>query len=168
MENKIRGREGKNVKGGYQKVTMTSDILKRFNTEVIGSNDIIYDFLPKIAAVGEFKRLQNIDVIISSWNNILLTPKRTYLHDPEYGSDLFKLIFEPVDSITIERIKNEIVLAIRRYDNRAEIDDIIITLLTSKKGFSVDVHINYQGEKGRLTMKFDDSTFLTTEKVTGS
>ena len=142
-------------------MTITSNILKRFNSEVVGSKDILYDFLPKIISSGDFQRVKDINVIISSWNNILLTPKRTYLHDPEYGSDLFKLVFEPVDNITVERIKNEIVSAIRRYDSRAEIEDIVVTLLTSKKGFAVDIFVNYKGVKGTLSTKFDENSFVT-------
>jgi len=149
-------------------VTITSDILKRFNTEVVGSNQTLYDFLPKIASVGDFQRIKDINVIISSWNNILLTPKRTYIHDPEYGSDLFKLIFDPVDNITVERIKNEIVLAIRKYDSRAEIEDIVVTLLTTKKGFSVIIYVDYNGTKGSLSINFDETTFITTETTAGA
>jgi hypothetical protein len=44
-----------------------------------------------------------------------------------------------------------------RYDNRAGIDDIQIRLLFNKKGFEVDVSVDYEGEKGTLNLKFDDS-----------
>ena len=61
-----------------------ANLLSRFNKQVIGSDVYIYDYLPKITATGDFKRVRDIDVIISSWNNILTTQRRTYFFDPEY------------------------------------------------------------------------------------
>jgi phage baseplate assembly protein W len=137
-----------------------ANLLKRFDKQVIGSDNRIYDFLPKITASGDFKRVKNIDVIISSWNNILTTRRQSFLFDPEYGSDLPELIFDPVDDTTIERIKTEVEAQIRTYDDRATITDIQVRILPQGKGFTVDVFAEYQGEDGVLSVKFDDSTVL--------
>ena len=135
-----------------------ANLLSRFNKQVIGSDVYIYDYLPKITATGDFKRVRDIDVIISSWNNILTTQRRTYFFDPEYGSDLFKILFEPVDDTTVERIKTEVVTRLTMYDNRATIEDIEIILNSTKKGYTVNVFVEYEGETGTLSVKFDDST----------
>lgn len=132
------------------------NILKRFNKEVIGSKKRIYDFIPKITASGDFRRVRDIDVIISSWNNLLLTPTRSYIEDPDYGSDLHKMIFEPADEKTVDKIKYEIETKCITYDNRAVIDSIKVFFIPNRKGFSVDILVSYQGEKGILTLKFDD------------
>lgn len=144
-----------------------ANLLKRFRKEAVGSDAIIYDYLPKITASGEFKRVKDIDVIITSWNNILLTPKRTYLYDPEYGSNLHLLLFEPVDNTTVERIKDEIERSIGYYDDRALITDITVTLMPSGKGFSVTIEAEYEGDTGSLSVKFDDSTLLAQQGNTG-
>jgi phage baseplate assembly protein W len=138
-----------------------ANLLDRFKKQVIGSDGSIYDYLAKITASGEFKRVRDIDVIVTSWNNILLTPRRTYLHDPEYGSDLHLMIFEPVDDSTIERIKQEIEQRIGYYDDRATITDITVALMPNGKGFSVDIFAEYDGDEATLSVKFDDSTVLT-------
>jgi phage baseplate assembly protein W len=140
-----------------------ANLLNRFKKQVIGSDANIYDFLPKITASGEFKRIRGIDVIITSWNNILLTPRRTYLNDPEYGSELHLMVFEPADESTVERIKEEIEKSIGYYDDRAIITDITVTLLSNGKGFSVDIFAEYDGDEGTLSVKFDDSTILAQE-----
>lgn len=140
-----------------------ANLLSRFKKQVIGSDTAIFDFLPKITASGEFKRVRDIDVIITSWNNILLTPRRTYINDPEYGSDLHKMIFEPADDTTTERIKDEIERSIGYYDDRAIITDITVTLMSNGKGFSVDISVEYEGDEGTLSVKFDDSTVLAQE-----
>lgn len=138
-----------------------ANLLKRFNKEVIGSDDRIYDYLPKITASGNFKRVNNLNVIINSWNNILTTRRGTYLFDPRYGSNLPELIFDPVDDTTVDRIKTEVETQLTLYDNRAIITDIQVRVLPQGKGFTVDVFAEYQGEEGVLSVKFDDSTVLT-------
>ncbi len=137
-----------------------ANLLSRFNKEVIGSDDTIYDYLAKITAKGDFKRVKDIDVIITSWNNILMTPRRTYIMDPEYGSDLHLIIFEPVDDTTVERIKTEVESRIRLYDDRATIEDIEVLLNSNRKGFTVNVFVDYEGDAGTLSVKFDDSTVV--------
>lgn len=136
-----------------------ANLLDRFRKEVTGSSNRITDFLPKITSSGDFQRIVNINVIISSWNNILVTPRRTHMHDPEYGSDLHLMIFQPVDDQTIDQIKREIEYRIHRYDDRAQIDNIEIRLTSNRKGFEVDLYIRYEGEKGTLSLRFDDSTY---------
>jgi phage baseplate assembly protein W len=137
-----------------------ANLLKRFNTEVIGSDEKLYDYVAKINAAGDFKRVKDIDVIITSWNNILMTQRRTYLFDPEYGSDLHKIVFEPVDDTTIERIKTEVETRIRLYDDRATIEDIKVLLNKNGKGYTVNIEVEYEGETGTLSVKFDDSTVV--------
>lgn len=139
------------------------NLLSRFNKEVIGSDDRIYDYLPKITSTGDFKRVRDIDVIITSWNNILVTPRRTYIFDPEYGSDLHKLIFEPVDDTTVDRIKTEVVTRIRTYDDRATIEETEVLLNSNRKGFTVNLFVEYEGETGTLSVSFDDTTLTRQE-----
>ena len=137
-----------------------ANLLSRFNKEVIGSDDRIYDYVPKITAKADFKRVKDIDVIITSWNNILMTPRRTYIFDPDYGSDLHKIIFDPVDDSTVERIKTEVETRIRNYDDRATIEEIEVLLNSNGKGYTVNLFVEYEGETGTLSVKFDDSTVV--------
>jgi len=136
-----------------------ANLLDRFKTEVIGSADIIYDYLSYIAPSGDFKRIDKLNVILNSWNNILLTPRGTYLHDPEFGSDLYKYVFEPSDDISIDGIKNEVANRIAMYDDRAIIEDIEVNVQSNGKRINVILYVNYKGEKGILDVKFDDVTF---------
>lgn len=142
-----------------------ASILKRFNKQVVGSDGRIFDYLSKITAYGDFQRIQDLSVIISSWNNILITRRRTYLHDPEYGSDVYLLLFEPADSDTVDKIKTEIKRSLSRYDGRANIDSIDVFLKSGNKGYQVNVHVNYEGTKGTLSVSFSDTT-ITSQSTT--
>jgi len=142
-----------------------ANLLDRFRKQVIGSDTSLHDYLPKITSSGEFKRVKDIDVIITSWNNILLTPRGSYIFDPEYGSDLYLMIFEPADDSTVDRIKTEIRQRIAYYDDRASITDITVTLNSNGKGFTVDLLVDYAGEESSLTVKFDETTI--DQNITG-
>jgi phage baseplate assembly protein W len=145
-----------------------ANLLDRFNKQVVGSGDRIFDFIPQIIAKGDFKRIEDLNVIISSWNNILLTPRGTYLFDPEYGSDLYKLLFEPLDDTTVERIKIEVQDRLSTYDDRAIIQSVNVSIAgPARKTFTVDVSVIYKGNKGVLTLSFDDTTLKNFEARSG-
>ena len=135
-----------------------ANILERFVKSARGTDVQPHDFIPYISSIGDFKRIRNIDVILNSWNNILLTPLGSYLYDPNYGSNLYKLVFEPADSGTVESIKQEVETRIRNYDTRGEILNIQIVMLPNKKGFNVNVECGFRGERGEISVSFDDST----------
>lgn len=135
-----------------------ANILERFTNEVRGSDVQPHDFIPYISSIGDFKRIRDIDVILNSWNNILLTPLGSYIADPNFGSNLYRLIFEPADSGTVEAIKTEVQTRIENYDTRGEILNITVVLLPNGKGYNVNLECGFEGERGEISIKFDDST----------
>jgi len=135
-----------------------ANILERFIKSARGTDVQPHDYIPYISSIGDFKRIRNIDVILNSWNNILLTPLGSYLYDPEFGSNLYKLIFEPADSGTVESIKQEVETRIRNYDARGEILSTTVVMLPNKKGFNVNIECGFKGERGEISVKFDDTT----------
>ena len=137
-----------------------ANLLDRFNKDVIGSKGRISDYAPKISSKGDFTRTIDIETILLSWNNILLTPTRSYIYDPEYGCDLYKMVFDPADEMTIENIKSEIQNKLEFYDDRAYITNIDVQYLSGKKGFSVNVYVNYDGDKSQLSVIIDEDLYM--------
>jgi phage baseplate assembly protein W len=137
-----------------------ANLLDRFNVAVRGSNEKLADYISTIAPSGDFKRIKDINVILNSWNNILLTPKRSYIFDPEYGSDLYKMVFEPADSDTAQAIQDEVVESIERYDDRALIQDIQVAFFNQRKGFSITIQVEYQGEPAELSLGIDETVYF--------
>jgi phage baseplate assembly protein W len=136
-----------------------ANLLDRFNTAVRGAGGRIADYQSKIVASGDFKRITELAVILNSWNNILQTPRRTYIFDPEYGSELYRLVFEPADEETISLIENEVEDTLLRYDDRASITNLEVTYFSNFKGFNVNVEVSYRGVTGELSIDFDQDTF---------
>lgn len=134
--------------------------LSKFQRSVIGSQSKISDYAPVISSKGDFKKVTDLETIILSWNNILLTPTRTYTYDPEYGCDLYKKIFEPADEKTKEEIQREIITKLTTYDPRATITKVTIEYLTNQKGFSVSVEASYQGSTEQLQVIIDEDLYF--------
>lgn len=132
--------------------------LDKFNSNVIGSSGKISDYNPIITSSGDFERTSGITTILNSWNNILLTFKGSYDHDPEYGSDLYKFIGQPADDLTIEEITNEVYEALL-YDTRAEITNIEVSFLSNLKGFNINITFVYSDQEAELKTTISEVNF---------
>jgi len=137
-----------------------ANLLNRFNETVAGSNSKISDYVSTLSVKGDFKRIRDIEVILNSWNNILVTPRRSYQYDPEFGSDLYKLVFEPADEITLNKVIDEVTDTLMRYDDRAIIRDVAVVFFTNQKGFSITLDIDFDGETKELKTILDESTYF--------
>lgn len=138
-----------------------ANLLSRFNKSVVGSESKLADYKSQISSVGDFKRISDIEVILNSWSNILVTPRRTYMFDPEYGSNLYKLVFEPADSSTQSRIIDEVSASLQKYDDRATIEEITVEFASgSGKGFIVSVDVAFGDESGQLEVAIDEDTYF--------
>jgi phage baseplate assembly protein W len=137
-----------------------ANLLDRFNKTVVGADDKDADYQSKIVTSGDFKRVRDIEVILSSWTNILVTPKRTYQYDPEYGSNLYKLIFDPADESTEETIIQEVIETLRIYDARATIREVTVTFIPSRKGFNVAIDVEYKGDSAELQVVIDENVYF--------
>ncbi len=136
------------------------NVFERFQKRVVGSQNTLKDMTNKILPSGDFGTITGIQTILQSWSNILTTPKRTFLFDPEYGSDLHKLIFEPVDQLTVEAITTEVRNVLTTYDNRAKISSFDVQFLTNRKGFVVNVVVEFGGQIAELTTLIDQNNYF--------
>lgn len=69
----------------------------------------------------------NIEAINNSIRNILTTQKGSLEGMPEFGSRLNELVFSQIDHITVDLLKNLIQEALRQWEDRIIISDIIIS-----------------------------------------
>ncbi len=135
--------------------------LELFQNSVQGSKGTLVDFISIISSKGDFTKITNLDVIIKSWNNILMTPRRTVDHDPEYGSELYRYIYEPADDYTKDKIIEEVTSKIQTYDDRATITSVTVVYLANKKGFNVSVNADYDGEEAELTVPITEQNYIS-------
>ena len=129
-----------------------ANLIDRFKHQVTGSSGKIFDYLPTIDPSGDFKRISDIDVLVNSYSIILSTSNHTYDHDPEFGCDLHRFIFEPADMITRMEIDNVIRNQLMMLEPRAKLKSFDIATYSNGKGFLLTVVLSYNGQDKELNV----------------
>ena len=124
-----------------------------------GYRDIDMDFIanPVTGDVGTVKDTNSVKRGIQS---LLMTENRERLFNPELGSGVKNLLFEPMTDLTIERLENEITSAVEAWEDRADLLDIAITAEPDYNRYRVAVIF-------RLINQVEENTlevFLTRER----
>lgn len=81
------------------------------------------------------------DAVKESIKNLILTDRGERLFQPDIGSDIRKMLFENINSATVEIIKNLVRTTIRNYEPRANL--IGVDVLTSIDSLQVDIIITF-------------------------
>ena len=141
-----------------------------FQDKIAGKQDQIYDYSPFINEFGDFASISGINVIIQSLRTLLMTPLGHYPFDPEYGSLLYKQLFEMSDSITSTIIKNEVSTRAMRYDSRIKIIDVSVVYSNDKKTVIVNVIIDRNGLRGKVeaVLSAQNTMFGIEDTITAS
>jgi phage baseplate assembly protein W len=133
-----------------------ADPLKTFDTSVRGKNNLAYDYRDVIGSSGDFRRLEGINVLINSIRNLLITPLGSYPFNPLYGSLLYKKVFEPLDSQSIQEIQYECKDRIMQFDSRVNLESVFVEPLKNNKGVTVSIKIKRGAESGEVKIDFTD------------
>ena len=86
--------------------------------------------------------LKNVNAIARSVRNIILTTPGEKFFDPDFGSNVSKLLFENVDDITASQIQEEIEFSINNYEPRVKLLDIKV--IADNDNASFDTIITYE------------------------
>jgi len=86
--------------------------------------DSLYSDLNRYFAVSRDIRTKSIDVeaVENAIDTIITTSPKERIFNPEFGSNIQTLLFEPIDSITSSRILFELINAIERWDLRVTVN----------------------------------------------
>lgn len=90
---------------------------------------------------GDINILKDDVAIKNAVKNIILTKPGEKLYEPNFGSNVTQLLFEPLDFIILEEIKVEILRVIYAYEPRVKIEDVI---LNEVGDYQVDCTISYK------------------------
>jgi phage baseplate assembly protein W len=103
-------------------------------------SDLDMTFLPS-PATGDVSLKYNEQAVIRSIRNLLSTSLYERLFQPDVGSTLNALLFEPVTSITATLIENEVVRMIKNYEPRATVSQINVAANPDSNAFNVAIYI---------------------------
>lgn len=80
---------------------------------------------------------KNEYAVINSVKNLILTNNYERPFQPDLGSGIRRLLFEPVDSIVAAQIEKEITDVIGNFEPRAEVSKVIAVPAPDENGFKV-------------------------------
>ena len=86
--------------------------------------------------------IKNVNAITRSIRNIVLTTPGEKFFDPDFGSNVSKLLFENVDDITASQIQEEIEFSISNYEPRVKLIDVQV--IADNDNASFDTIITYE------------------------
>lgn len=130
--------------------------LSQIDKKIYGKENIPIDFVEVIGQNGDFKKINGINVLVKSLRNMLMTPLGTYIFDPEYGSELYKKVFQIADDITKEEIIFEVRDRIQLYDDKVIIKEVDVDFYADSKGFYITAILEKDGYESDLILTFAD------------
>lgn len=78
--------------------------------------------------------------------HVLLTPKKTRIRQPDFGTDLIKYIFEPNDDMSWGEIHSEITKNVAKYVSDVEVNKVEVKRLENDLFVSI-IYKVYMGNK---------------------
>jgi phage baseplate assembly protein W len=83
--------------------------------------------------------LKNQSAIARSIRNIVLTSPGEEFFNPDFGSNVSRLLFDNLDDLTALSIRDEIENSIRNYEPRVQLIDVIVVPEYDNNEFNVTV-----------------------------
>jgi phage baseplate assembly protein W len=81
----------------------------------------------------------NQNSVLQSIHNIIRTQKYERPFSPKFGCNINKYLFEPINNVTTQAIKDEIVNAIGNYEPRAKLISVVVTPYIDQNAYTVTV-----------------------------
>jgi phage baseplate assembly protein W len=101
-------------------------------------SDIDFTFTRK-PVVGDVALSYDSQAVIRSIRNILLTRHYEKLFNPDFGSNIDTLLFEMVSPITATSLEQEISTAIKNYEPRARLNNVVVSAQPDNNAYSVSL-----------------------------
>ena len=94
---------------------------------------INFPFQDSIAGTYFGLTYQSKDEIRASLLHLLLTQKGTRYYDPDFGTEIYKYIFDPMDGETFENIREEVDTQVKKYIPNLDVTDIKVEPYTPEE-----------------------------------
>jgi phage baseplate assembly protein W len=92
--------------------------------------------------------------VIRSIRNLLLTQHYERLFNPDLGSKVSFLLFEPITPLTASQLENQIKITIENFEPRAKIESVKVQASDELNGYNVT-----------LSFYVENATLLTTTTI---
>ena len=136
---------------------------KYFDTRTVGTSNLARDILPVLDHSGDFTEIRGKDVIASQIRNLLMTPLGLYPFDPEYGTLLYKQLFEPMDNTTEKQIYYEVRERVLKYVDGVDVLSVNLEWDKKHKSCTVDVYYYILDEENKTKLSVEIQNLIENE-----
>jgi len=126
--------------------TVTTNILSAFS-----DLDLNFTIHP---VKKDINRHTNETAVINSIKNLILTNHYERPFQPEIGSNVRRMLFENMDTITSTVLENEISQTIKNYEPRANVSRINVSPDYENNGFKVYMEFYVANRTSPITINF--------------
>ena len=102
----------------------------------------------------DINRYTNEAAVVNSIKNLILTNHYEKPFQPEIGSNVRRLLFENMDTITATTLEKEIEQTIKNYEPRASISRLNVSPDYDNNGFKVYMEFYIANRTGPITINF--------------
>lgn len=99
--------------------------------------DLAYQ--PKLTQSGDVRVIDNAVAVKQAILTIINTNRGDRLFEPDFGCDIRRFIFEPMDSQTSADIKEAVGGSINRYEPRVTVSQVSVTPIADTNGYNIEV-----------------------------
>jgi phage baseplate assembly protein W len=110
-------------------------------------SDIDFTFTKK-PVVGDVALSYDELAVVRSIRNLLLTKHYERPFNPDIGSNIDAILFEPISPVTATTLEKEVELIIKNYEKRAKLKEIIIVPYPDRNAY--DITISFYIENATL------------------
>lgn len=102
----------------------------------------------------DINKLTGVQAVINSVKNLLLTGHYEKPFHPEIGSNIRKMLFEPMDAIVASNLQKEIEQTLENYEPRVRVSQIVVFPDYDNNGFKVDLEFYVLNRTEPITISF--------------
>jgi phage baseplate assembly protein W len=104
---------------------------------------------------GDALRVRDEAAVLQAMKNLVMTKFGERLMDPSIGSDVYGMLFEPLDAFSSMELQDKILNTIRNFEPRVEVLDVTVSAAeTSDDIVSVDITFRIIGEPNIINQQF--------------
>ena len=126
--------------------TVTTDVVRDFR-----DLDLSFNIHP---VKKDINRYTNEAAVVNSIKNLILTNHYEKPFQPEIGSNVRRLLFENMDTITATTLEKEIEQTIKNYEPRASISRLNVSPDYDNNGFIVYMEFYIANRTSPITINF--------------
>ena len=97
---------------------------------------------------------RNEYAIINSVKNLILTNHYERPFRPQVGSNIRRLLFEPIDSIISAQLEREVVETIQNFEPRVEVSKVVASPVPDENGYKITLEFYVINNANPITINF--------------